>query len=740
MKKIAKIAVDVKHPRVKGEYSYIIPEELIEKIRIGSRVLVPFNNKKTRGFVVDFEEEELIDEKLRNKLKNIIELEEVAIPEALIDLAKSLSEYYGAYLIDFLKLMCPVKSGLKKTVIYKINRQFTDSLNSDIQKKIYLFLLNRERASIEEISRATGIEKEKVRNGLNALYKKNAVFKEYDAANRAKMKYSLGNDNDYNCNSHEINLSVEQKDAIKTILKNFDEQKKPVLLFGVTGSGKTEVYIRVIEEVISRGKGAILLVPEISLTPQVVDIFQRRFPGKIAILHSALTDGERFDEWVRILRGEVNIVIGARSAIFAPVKNLGIIVLDEEHETSYKQSEYPFYDARIVARLRAKKEDVLLIFGSATPSLESIYEVQRGNFLLIKMRKRINNRPLPAFEIIDMREELKKGNKSIFSRRLIEELENTIARKEQAILFLNRRGYSTFVLCRDCGYVAKCPHCDISLVYHLEDKSLKCHYCDFKVKALETCPKCKGNKIGYYGTGTEKIEEEIKRFIPEIKTVRIDADVVSKKGMMLREKLLEFKTGRANVLIGTQTIAKGLDFPKVSLIGIVLADITLNIPDFRSGERTFQLITQVAGRAGRGLTGGKVLIQTYYPESYVIRAAVNYDLNNFFKQEIKNRKEFNYPPFCHLLNITLSGKDKEYVEDLSWKICEVLKRCIEEDVEILGPIPALRFKIKDNFRYNILMKSKKYTPLIQAQKQLKEISAKEEKVKFSWDLNPYELL
>mgnify|MGYP000338519336 CR=1 FL=1 len=734
--KIVQVAVDVKHPKVKGEYSYLVPEEIINNVKIGSRVIVPFRNKKKQGFVVDFIKEEFLDEKIRGKLKSIIEVDEVALPEEMVELSKSLSEYYGAFLIDFLKLMFPAKSGIRKTVVYKVNKDFKNDLKSQNQKLIYQYLLQKDHTSIEEISKETGLAKEKVRAVLEALYKKNAVFKEYEAVNKAKIKYSL----EYNAEKDKIFLSPEQENAIKIILKNLEGEKKPVLLFGVTGSGKTEVYLRIIEKVILSGKGAIFLVPEISLTPQMVDIFQNRFPGNIAILHSGLSEGEKFDEWLRIAKGEVNIVIGARSAIFAPVKNLGVIVIDEEHETSYKQSEYPFYDARIVARLRAKKENALLIFGSATPSLESIYEAKKGNFLLVKMRKRINNKPLPVFEIIDMRQELKSGNKSIFSRRLVEELQHTISRKEQAILFLNRRGYSTFVLCKDCGFVAKCPHCDISLIYHLEDKTLRCHYCDYREAALEICPKCQGSKIGYYGSGTEKIEEEIKKLIPEIIPVRIDADVLSKKGVLLKEKLLEFKTGRANVLIGTQTITKGLDFPNVSLIGILLADVTLNIPDFRAGERTFQLITQVAGRAGRGKTNGKVIVQTFCPESFVIDSAVRYDINNFIKQELKIRREFNYPPFCHLLNITFSGKDKFYIEEFSKKTYFTLKKCLEGDVEFLGPIPALRHKIKDNFRYNLLLKSKKYMPLILAQKKLKDISLQEEKVNISWDLDPYDLL
>jgi primosomal protein N' (replication factor Y) len=728
---VAEVAVDVKHPSAKKEYFYTIPDELVPAVGAGDLVLVPFNNTKVNGVVMRvFGPGEYSGE---YRLKNLIKKEQVSLPPEMVDLSRSLARYYGAAPIDFLKLMLPPAIGVKQEAVYRaVVEKCVLSDRAVNQKKIFDLLAAFGPLTAREICGKIDLPLSSIQGALSGLVKKGMVIREYRVIRRKPETVpdaSL---------SRPLNLTAEQAAAVDQICRNMAGEKKTVLLYGVTGSGKTEVYIRAIEKALYAGKKALLLVPEISLTPQMLTVFQARFPQKVAVIHSRLSQGERFDEWHRIYSREADIVIGARSAVFAPVRDLGLIIIDEEHESSYKQMEHPFYDARVVARIRAEREGAMLIMGSATPSVESYFKALKGDYLLVKLTKRVSGRPLPSLEIIDMKEELKSGNRHIFSRKLFAGMKEAIVRGCQVILFLNRRGHSTFVICRDCGFVLKCPHCDISLTYHFEDRSGRCHYCGFQIKAPDVCPVCGGGNIRYFGAGTEKVEQEVNRLFPGIKTIRIDADSTSRKGS-LEQMLSCFKRGEAQILIGTQAVAKGLDFPKVALVGIISADTSLNMPDFRAGERTFQLITQVAGRAGRGQFPGRVYVQTYCPESFAINAACKNNFAGFYMKELENRRQHNYPPFCHLLNIIFAGPREEVIKAEAFNMKQFFMSKGFDGVEIYGPAPAPRLRIKDNYRYHILLKSREEETLIQVEDFLKSLK-KNSKINVAWDMDPQDLL
>jgi primosomal protein N' (replication factor Y) len=475
------------------------------------------------------------------------------------------------------------------------------------------------------------------------------------------------------------------------------------LLHGVTGSGKTEIYLQIIEDVLQLGRDAIVLVPEISLTPMMVDRFKRRFGDLVAVLHSNLSPGERMDEWRRIRKGAARVVVGARSAIFAPVQRLGVVIIDEEHESTYKQEEQPRYQAKEVAFQRAQYHGSIVILGSATPSMETYAYAKAGRIKLLEMTNRVNEQKLPEVHLIDMREELRQGHRHMFSRKLISLIEDRLQKKEQMVLLLNRRGYSTFVICRSCGYIVKCPHCDITLTYHLTNQTIRCHYCGYTESMVKKCPKCDSAHIRYFGSGTQKVEEELGRLFPGIRVIRMDMDTTAQKGA--HEKLLtSFANEEADVLLGTQMIAKGLDFPKVSLVGMITADTMLHLPDFRSAERTFQLITQVAGRAGRHQIPGEVIVQTYTPEHYSIQLAVKQDYISFFNQEIKMRKLGKYPPFYRLCIIHFTHTEVPVLVKSLGKFAEELRLLLSSDSVLMGPVPSTITKIKDRYRYHCMVK------------------------------------
>lgn len=505
-------------------------------------------------------------------------------------------------------------------------------------------------------------------------------------------------------------LTDEQNQVIQQVIPSMmNFQYQPFLIHGITGSGKTEVYMQLIRKVIEQSREAIVLVPEISLTPQMIERFRSRFGNQIAVLHSKLSLGERYDEWNRIKRGEVKIAIGARSAVFAPFDNLGIIIVDEEHEHTYKSEQSPKYHAVEVAEFRCKQRNAILLLGSATPSLESYHKSEKGIYRMLSMENRYNQNKLPDVHIIDMRAELQNGNKSVFSERLYREIHKNLEMGEQTILFLNRRGYSTFISCRSCGYVVKCPHCEISLTYHKNSQFLSCHYCGYKQNPPQLCPKCNSKYIKYFGTGTEKIEKMTQELFPAAKISRLDLDTTSRKGSM--EKIIrEIRQGKVDIVIGTQMIAKGLDFPNVTLVGVIAADMSLNLPEFRAAERTFQLITQVAGRAGRGERLGRVIVQTYEPEHFAIQASQNHDFVSFYHQEIAVRESFNYPPFSQLINIMITGENETDVIRLSNEYAAELKYALKnvditEEI-IFGPGPAALARINQKYRWQIIIKSK----------------------------------
>lgn len=506
-------------------------------------------------------------------------------------------------------------------------------------------------------------------------------------------------------------LTNEQSFAIKKIMPYINENiYKSFLIHGVTGSGKTEVYMQLINSVLKKGKEAIVLVPEISLTSQMIERFKGRFGNNVAVFHSKLSLGERYDEWNRIKNGDAKIVVGARSAVFAPFKNLGILIIDEEHEHTYKSDHNPKYHAIDVAKFRCKRNEAVLILGSATPSIETYRKALDGEYNKIEMKNRFNNNPLPNMEIVDMRKELEKGNKSVFSESLYKGILNNLKKGEQTILFLNRRGHSTFISCRKCGYVVKCPHCEISLTYHASSFDAVCHYCGYTKKPPTICPECQSKYIKYFGVGTEKIENLTKKYFPEAKIARLDLDTTSKKGVM--DKTLDkFKKGNIDILIGTQMIAKGLDFPNVTLVGVIAADTNLNLPDFRANEKTFQLITQVAGRAGRGKVLGNVVVQTYGPDHFAIACAKKHDYTSFYNQEIMLREAFFYPPYSSLINIIFTGKNESQVIQATNYFGNLIKhKMIKYEINIretvYGPHPAPLSKIKEKYRWQIIIKSK----------------------------------
>lgn len=504
-------------------------------------------------------------------------------------------------------------------------------------------------------------------------------------------------------------LSMEQQQSVDAICASLDGEMKSFLLHGVTGSGKTEVYMHAVRQTLLRGKGAIILVPEISLTPQMVSWFRVRFGDCAAVLHSGLSQGEKYDEWRRIREGEARVVIGARSAVFAPVESLGLIIIDEEHEQTYRSETHPCYDAREVARERCRIQRAALVLGSATPSIETYARALKGHHVLLEMRQRVAGRPLPDVEIVDMRAELIDGNKSMFSRALQRAIEETLLAGQQVVLFHNRRGHSSFVKCRACGYTVHCPHCDVTMTYHSTDESLRCHYCGAVMQVPKLCPACSSLYIRKFGVGTQQVEQKLKELFPLVRTIRMDNDTTQNKDAMVN-MLSAFRKGEAQVLIGTQMIAKGHDFPNVTLVGVIAADMTLNLPDYRSEERTFQLLTQVEGRAGRGVLPGRVIVQSYEPEHYAITMAATQNYRAFYDAEIHRRRRRLYPPYTLMLRILVTGREESDVR----AVAEVLEMQLNawfyqnkarrmQMIQIKAQEAPLN-RIRDEYRYQVFIK------------------------------------
>lgn len=561
------------------------------------------------------------------------------------------------------------------------------------QKEILSFLKNNENVEINDLLDLLNASKQ----SINSLSKKKLItleFKDYYREPKSIYKSVLKS----------IKLNNEQQEAVDEIKSNmFVDDKKPYLIHGVTGSGKTEVYMEIIEFALNQGLDSIFLVPEIALTPQTIDRLKSRFGDLVGVFHSKLSEGEKHDVYKAVKAGKVRVLIGARSALFAPFNSLGLIIIDECHESSYKSEKNPKFNAIEVARFMALKNNITLILGSATPSIEEYYRAKSGEYKLINIKSRANDKPLPNIEVVDMKDELDKGNRSIFSLKLQKEIRYAIEENNQVILFLNRRGYANFVSCRKCGYVFQCENCDISLTYHKKSNTGRCHYCGYEKEIPKECPECKSTYVKPFGVGTQKIEEELKYIFPDIKTLRMDKDTTSKKGA-LDEILNKFKDKEADVLIGTQMLSKGLDFENVTLVGILSADMILNFPDFKSFETTFQLITQVSGRAGRADKEGKVVLQTYDTEHYAIKHAIEYDYEGFYEDEIKIRKAFGYSPFNNMLSVVVSGEDERLVikniKNMHASLIYLLeKRGINDLGFILGPNPCSISKINQNYRW-----------------------------------------
>ena len=659
----AQVIIDIASEQVDRLFTYRIPAALEGRAGTGYRVKVPFGPRVKEGYIVNVTDAcDLPPEKVKDVLSALDGYP--ALLPALLHIASLIRSETHCPLCEALRLMIPAEMRGER-----IHEQTETCLALSIPKEEAAAFIEKEKRSEKRRLILTALSDGEIhpsseiaslvrawREPARALAEKGLVQIVQRPLFRRPDALPMENAD------RDVELTGEQREALEEMLPALrrGEKGRTFLLHGVTGSGKTEVYIRLVREAIRLGKTALILVPEISLTPQMVSWFHARFGDELAVLHSRLTAGERFDEWRRIRHGLARIVVGARSAVFAPLENLGVIIVDEEHEGSYLSDHYPQYDARKVAGERVLNEGGILLLASATPSILSYAKAQRGDYTLLEMPHRVLSRPMPQVEILDMREELRRGNRSIFSETLQKELQSCVEQGEQAVLFLNRRGYAPFVSCRKCGETVKCEQCDVSMTYHQSDGKLHCHYCGAQRPYPERCPSCKSTYIKLCGVGTQRVEEEVHKLFPGVSTVRMDLDTT--KGRNAHAELLQrFREKKAQILIGTQMITKGLDFPSVTLVGAVLADMTLNLPDYRSAERTYQLLVQAAGRAGRGTLPGKVVIQTYKPEHYAIREAARQDYRAFFKMEFAKRRQDLYPPFTQIDRILIEGREEDAV-------------------------------------------------------------------------------
>lgn len=688
----AKIIIDQDVKAINQIFEYSVPEKLT--LQVGMRVFVPFGKRILQGYVVGLSENCSYD---KTKLKSVVSaLEDFsAIKPELLQLMGFMAKKNHLTMASTLRLFLPsqMREGkvreIYETFYSLADEQFQPKKNAQKQAEMVEFLKSNGKSSSSELGNRFGYAT------IKTLFEKDVITKQKEKIERKPFVLPK--------QDKRVELNLTQKNAIETI-----NGEKIFLLHGVTGSGKTEVYMHLIERELSKGKNALLLVPEISLTPQIMSNFKARFGDFVAMLHSGLSAGERFDEWKRIFSGQARIVVGARSAVFAPIENLGVIIIDEEHEQSYISESNPRYFTHDIAAFRAAYNHCPLVLGSATPSVDSYQKVVEGKYQLVELPTRANGRELPAIQIVDMIGEIRRGNNGIFSAQLIADLGQVVSNKKQAMMFINRRGYSSFMRCRDCGYVAKCTDCDVSLVYHREDNRLKCHYCGKQYKVLSHCPSCKSDNIKYGAVGTEQVVSKLKELFPGVKILRMDNDTTSTKNS--HQKILsEFKNSLPAILVGTQMIAKGHDFENVTLVGIVDADQSLFQADYRSTERTFQLITQVAGRAGRSKDDGKVVLQTYAPRHYVYKFASNYDYKGFFKKEANIRQTAQFPPFSRIIRLLISDNDENYARELL-KMCyteiEKLKEKYQNQILYLDAMKAPIKKIQNKYRYQILLRVK----------------------------------
>ncbi|KKK09492.1 MULTISPECIES: primosomal protein N' [Bacillus] len=801
---IAEVIVDVTTKAIDRPFDYRVPDRFKGLVKAGMRVVVPFGPRKIQGFVTKIKEETDVQS---GNIKDIVDLFDLSpvLTDELLELSHWLTEKTLSYHITALQSMLPAamkakyekeiqvlsaeelpqslkelfgqqesilyadippeqlkpiqkhvqkghlevryhvsqKSGKKKvrTLQTAVSKEKLEEKQEQLkknavkQKALLAFLLQSNETTFlaKDLQQQTGASSQTIK----ALIQEGLLTESYEEIYRDPYR-----DREFTP-STPLDLTTEQAEAAKPIHQAVsDDKHETFLLHGVTGSGKTEIYLQTIDHVLQKGKEAIVLVPEISLTPQMVQRFKERFGSNVAVLHSGLSTGEKYDEWRKIHRKEVKLVVGARSAVFAPFENLGMIIIDEEHESSYKQEEMPRYHAKDVAIERAGRHQCPVVLGSATPSLESYARAKKGVYTLLTLKRRVNQQQLPHVSLIDMREELRTGNRSMFSEELMLRLKEVLERKEQAVLFLNKRGYSSFVMCRDCGYVEQCPHCEISLTYHRFQKRLKCHYCGHEAPVPAECPECHSEHIRYFGTGTQRVEEELTKVLPEARVIRMDVDTTSRKGA--HEKLLtSFGNKEADILLGTQMIAKGLDFPDVTLVGVLSADTSLHIPDFRSSEKTFQLLTQVSGRAGRHEKAGSVIIQSYTPSHYSIELTKQHDYEAFYEQEMLHRRHQSYPPFYFLAMVTVSHEEVTKAAHVTDKIVQFLKMNCAPNTRILGPAASPIAKIKDRYRYQCVIKYKRENELASLLRKIQDHYQKEMEQKqlmISIDMNPYMMM
>ncbi|MYL33089.1 primosomal protein N' [Pontibacillus yanchengensis] len=803
--KIARIIVDVPSSQTNRLFDYKVPERLEDVVQIGMRVIIPFGPRKIMGFVLELTSDSNVD-KLKN-IQDVMDLTPVLTPElvevgkwiaettlcfyvsafqAMLpqvlkakyekelwllaepeELTPSLEQLFGGrgvipyeelkeHNLSYSAIQKGIQEGLME-VHYNVNSKETKKKETYITpgvpieqlEEMYVDIPSQAKKQKQIISYFLEKEREEVRQKdlLGTLATTRASLKPLLDKGLLKEVHKEVYRDPYQNREYEpttpFALTDEQSAAISPIHKSIStKQHEPFLLHGVTGSGKTEIYLQSIQHVLNNGREAIVLVPEIALTPQMVERFKGRFGSRVAVLHSALSAGEKYDEWRKVQRKEVQVVVGARSAIFAPFENIGIIIIDEEHESSYKQEDYPRYHARDVAIRRGEYHQCPIVLGSATPTLESFARAKKGVYTLLSLHKRMNEASMPEVERVDMREELHAGNRSMFSRSLYDKMQERLQKGEQTVLFLNRRGYSTFVMCRDCGHVMECPHCDIALTYHRRNERLKCHYCSYEEGMPDKCPSCESDSIRFFGTGTQKVEESLQHMLPEARIIRMDVDTTRRKGA--HERLLtKFGNQEADILLGTQMIAKGLDFPNVTLVGVLAADSLLHLPDFRSSEKTFQLLTQVSGRAGRHKLPGEVVVQSYTPEHYSIDLASQYDYESFFQKEMNMRKMFQYPPYYFLTLLTVSHPNHLYTMDVTQKMSQFLREQLSERSVILGPTPSPLTRIKDRYRYQVMIKYRNEPMLIKVMNrlfQLYEDDVQNKDLQVTIDFQPYQMM
>lgn len=740
----AEVLVDVRVASVDRVFHYAIPSHLRSLIKVGHRVLVPFGNRKrVEGYVVGLTHTPPPVENLRS-------IERVAgkspsFTEEDLAVARWMAAHYMCLLVQALQCFLPPGTSARRNrpvsarnvVGYRLAipvaeaEEYAEQVERRAPRQAWV--IRKLAQNPDSVTLAAELASEAGYGPLRALRERGWIAEEQVRQFR-KPEAGLTVEQ-----ATVPQLTPDQQRALEAAEKHMDSPVcggEAMLLHGVTGSGKTEVYMRIIAEALRRGRGAILLVPDISLTPQTVGRFRTRFGDKIAVLHSRLSEGERYDEWVRIAAGDASVVVGARSAVFAPVRKLGVIIIDEEHETSYKQDETPRYHAREVARERIRHVDGLLVLGSATPSLEAYRMARKGEVRYVELPGRVHGRPLPLTDVVDMREELLAGNRTMFSRPLQAALIDTLSRGEQAIILLNRRGFASFLLCRECGHVPRCKNCGVSLTFHQSPPGLRCHYCGYDMRVPATCPECYSKYLRPFGVGTQRVEQGLKEMFPSARIARMDRDTTARKGA--HQKILAgFAAKAIDILVGTQMIAKGLDFPGVTLVGVVSADTALHFPDFRAAERTFQLLTQVAGRAGRGDLPGQVLLQTYSPDHYAIQAASRHDYKGFVAQELAYRRRIGYPPYTNLVRILFSGEDESQVAKVATSCVKVPST---PGAQIIGPSPAPLSRLKGKTRWHALIKGEEREVKERVEQVLTVAHRMNSTVNVSVDVDPLSLL